>query len=590
MKGKTHDRTAKRGAPARSATGGAKAKKKTNHPVRPGATRRPPREAVRVPLPASRAKKGTAAAKALSLFTLTACALLLGFDLLFEIPAPTLPAFKGYDTVLYRGARPLSEVAAFMQKQPGIEAVVSRATAEVLYTDFSGLAVVPLGQVAKRFDALDPRYDEYMKQLGRYFTFREGGSRWDVLYVATSHNSLSLSLILNRIEGTGPADWILDESGREGPIVIVALLGTVFFFALFSLSRRSVFHLLAAAGILPWLHALAGSGSGVFVLFFPVAAAWCFFMREFISYCDNEIPAGRTNSERRPLLVRLGLFGGMLIVATGCAAFGTGQPALVALAVLCQAAAAAAYWTSRRLLVRLKAYLKKKARSKSFTASPLLAGLGRFEPGPHRSPGKDRGAVHAVVVILCLAYPILLMVPASSSVSFPVPRPVAPGLPVSMSSIRRLSEAKSADSLPDLSDFVRHAAFQERLAYERRPAYAIPAPGEGIVLSEYGTDPSGGEVMRSEKKILSFDDDWLRGLEKRAGRSSIARMLFAQGQCLSVVFARETRVNAFGEGNWTILVIFSIVLIPLLLLQYTPFPDLVYGKRKSIRPTGRKKR
>ncbi|MBN2353168.1 MAG: hypothetical protein JXD23_11405 [Spirochaetales bacterium] len=549
------------------------------------APRRSPRRRAPVAIKTPAAARAGAGRRVIPLITLTVCALLVGFDLLFEAPASSRPAFKGYDTVLYRGSRPLSEVTAFMEKQPGIEAVVSRETAEVLFTDFSGFSTVTLAQVSQRFDALDPRYDEYMKQLERYFTFREGGSRWDVLYVAASRNSLSLSLVLPRIAGTGPEDWILDTTGNEGRMAIIALIGTVFFISLFTLVLRPVFHVLATAGILPWLHALAGSKIEVFALFFLVSAAWCFFLREFLSYCDNETRPGSLRAERRPLLVRLGLYGGMMFVAACCAVLGTVRPATVACALFCQAAGAGVYWG----WLRAAAFAKKKKRSKSFRVSTVAGLLRRFEPR-ETSDKPNRRAVHAVVIILCLVYPVLLLLPASRSVSFPIPSPVAPGAPIAMSSIRRLSEAKSADSLPDLSDFVRHAAFQERLAYEKHPAYAIPAPGEYIAVSEYRTDASDGEVVRSEKTVLAFDDEWLRGLEKRAGRSSVATMLFAQGQCLSMAFSREFRGDRFREGDWTIIVIFSIVLVPLLLLQYTAFPGLVYGMRKSNRPTKRKKR
>jgi hypothetical protein len=514
---------------------------------------------------------------------LATCTLFMGINLLLTAPAPEVPSFKGYVTVCYRGSRPLAEIVADVQRQPGIDAVVSRETAEVLYTEFSGPSAVRLAEVKSRFDALDPRFDGYMKELERYFTVRDGSASWEVFYAATALNPLSLSLFVGKIAGTVPADWFVDAANRPVPTVVIVLLGSAFFFFLLFQSRRPLFRLLLTIGLIPWMYALSGAGIAEFILFLFLSAYWSLFLKEGLLLCENEVWIGRRDTGRSPCFLRLGVFAGMILFTAIHAAIDTRRPAAVVTAFFFMVILVAGYWWSLRVLQTVK---KRKFRA-LFGKYRFLAPFRRYTP-PVVASG-DRPIAHVVILCLCLIPTLLAALPQSRADAPPLPRPLGSGMAVTMSSLRRLGAEKPPAALPDLSDFVRHAAFQERLAYAGKPADAMPAPGEGIVLSEYQTADSG-RTERSARTILSFDDVWLSGLAARAGRSSVERMLFTQGQCLTIVAGGESRAASPGAGGWTIIVIFSIVLFPIVTLQYTAIPRFVYGKRKSARPAARKKR
>jgi hypothetical protein len=542
-----------------------------------------------VPFVPKRVGRPSLPARIVPALVVLGCAAFLGCHLLFTVPSSTPAVFKGYVTVYYRGPRPLAEVVAFIRQQADIEAVVSRDTAEVLYTDFSGFATVPLSLVDRRFDALDPRLDDYMKNVSRYFSVRDGGTDWNVFYVATRRNPLYLSLILERIAGTSPADWYVCEAGRNESTILVALLGTAFFVCLLLLSSRTAYRLILTAGIFPWLLALARGGIAEFMLFFFVAAYWAFFLREYLAFSENELLYGWRDADKVPLLLRLGLYAGMILIVLVFVSLVKEDLADITLALFGQAVLLAGHWGALRLLK----FIKDQKGIVLFRGFRPLTILRRLSPRKPVSLRKGY-AVHGLVVLLCLIPLALLIQPSAGGLSRPRLQPVSPEAGISLPALRRLSENQPASALPDLSDFVRHAAFQERLAYQEKPAYALPAAGERIVVSQYRLVGHPGaadaKIERDEQTMRSFDDAWLRTLEDEAGPSSVERMLFAQGRCLAVSFARQGASAVFAEKNWTIVIIFSIVLIPILLLHYTKLPSLVYGREKSAGQSVRKKR
>jgi hypothetical protein len=516
---------------------------------------------------------------------MTVCAVILGANILFTVPSATPALFRGYTTVYYRGQRPLAEVVGFLRQQADIDVIVSRETAEVLYTDFSGLASVPLAQLGTRFDPLDPRLDDYLKRLDRYFLLQEDAADWNVFYVSTRRNPLYLSLLTRQVAGTVESDWYICELDRRETTVFLAVLGTAFFFFLMLLSSKPVYHVFLTAGSLPWLHALAGNGIGNFMLFFFLAGYWAFFLREYLDFSENMQWHGWKENDKKPLFLRLGLLGGVLLMTfLYTAAVGRNLSDLI-LALTGLAGLIGVHWLALRGL----RFLKEKKHLVLFRGFAPLTILRRLDPRKPFSPEKGF-EIHALVILLCLIPLALFFQPVPRIATLPFPRALSPSSGINLQSIRRLSQMRSPGDLPDLSDFVRHAAFQERLAYEDQPQYAIPASGDKIEISEYRLSPSGTRIERQTKIIEVFDDRWLSGLAAKAGASSVEKMLFAQGQCLTVAFRRAGPGDFFGQTNWTIIIIFSIVLTPIILIEYTTMARIMYRKRKRPGKGMRKKR
>ncbi len=502
-------------------------------------------------------------------------AVLLGGNLLFAVPSAKPSRFKGYHTVYYRGPRPLAELSDALLRQPDVETVISRATADILYTNFDSLMPLPLSRVSERFDPRDPRWDDYMRRVDEYFTVKENNVTWDVLYVATRRNPLSLSLFMTDWAGKREDNWRILELDNNETTVIIAAAGALFFLALMFASRKTTFHILFGAGVLPWMLALTRGGIGEFLLFFFLSYYWARFLNVYQDFVENRELSGWKDSDRKPLWLRLVLYTGVLLLTFFFTSLFKSDLLEITLALLAQGGLLAAHWGILRLfrLLKERSILERPARFKPLTI------LRSFAPKTART-FSQRLAPSAAVGLLVLMPAVLLFKPQVRNTRMPVPEARTAEQGITLGAVRRLAAVKRPGDLPDLSDFVTHAAYQERLAYGAPPAYALPGRNDAIVLAAYRMNEPDITVKESRQTLIAFGDQWLDDLARRVSRTSVERMLFDQGKCLSVSFRNGDPAGALAQANWTIIIIFSIVLCPVILLEYTALPSLIYGRKK----------
>ena len=165
-----------------------------------------------------------------------------------------------------------------------------------------------------------------------------------------------------------------------------------------------------------------------------------------------------------------------------------------------------------------------------------LAGLRRalnrrraFPSGSRRN--RLRGPLplgRAGVIALAVVPFVLLLAPQLRAPVLPVPTPLAGPRGFSWKAISALEARKEGglQGLPDLADFVAHAAWQETLVFGR--PYGLPSPGERVAVTEYVVDPATGTIVDRERTVKAFDSAWLAGLARRPAKPSVERLLLAQ--------------------------------------------------------------
>jgi hypothetical protein len=167
-------------------------------------------------------------------------------------------------------------------------------------------------------------------------------------------------------------------------------------------------------------------------------------------------------------------------------------------------------------------------------------------------------------------------------VYIPIPTPVyAQGSEISLDAMRSIALKKEQNMLPDLSDYIIHIAYQERLEYGN-PEYKFPYKDEKIMLSTYERDLSENEIKKTNNVIKTFNNQWFHQVIAEIPDYSLEKMLFDQGGLVTVSLEKP-RLLHFEEGYvWTIFFIWCIFLCPLLLLRYFITPQKLYRVTMSI--------
>ncbi len=100
--------------------------------------------------------------------------------------------------------------------------------------------------------------------------------------------------------------------------------------------------------------------------------------------------------------------------------------------------------------------------------------------------------------------------------------------------------------LPDLTDYLKHRAFQEGYFYGR--SYSFPEPGEKITVPVYRRE--GIEVFTRDKVVKMFTDEWYKDIIGFAYNNGVPRILLAQGTPVQV---QVGTLEPFRIGTYAIL-------------------------------------
>ncbi|MFP4329129.1 MAG: hypothetical protein ACLFP6_00270 [Spirochaetaceae bacterium] len=407
--------------------------------------------------------------------------------------------WDGWYTLLVCEGRDLFETHARLTEDGG-PAVVSLVNATARYQGFPELEAVSVGEIEGRFDPADPRYDPYLRSLGRFFRTSGPDGSYHLLMVEKERSVPQLLTLLRRRLGQGfgrgwPAtggDWILlDALGANSLLFVLlfALWAGVLLFFFPSLMVPGVpillsFLPLAATGAV-------GAVSGGLILF----GVLHLLQRSRGEVRKLDIPGPvrilRAVAVGDALPLVWATIAVLALFITG------GDPGGVALmggATLLLAASAF-------ILTLLTDYLRYASfEHHPFTSVRILT--RRYGAPP---PGPGMGGILWGAGGLLALLAVAVMVPPVQTA--PVPAPTEPlGGSVTYPALNRVFDPVA--ELPTLAGYVAHRAFQETILYGGE--YRMPEEGEEVSLATY--DLLEGRLVERREVILTFDQQWLDGV------------------------------------------------------------------------------
>ncbi|HUX14195.1 MAG TPA: hypothetical protein VMW87_14300 [Spirochaetia bacterium] len=429
----------------------------------------------------------------------------------------------------------------------GIAGVVSSSSTLIDFNDISRITSVPVSGLSERLDPADPRLDPFMTGVSAYFHTVVDGRKMQILYLpARSMNILRLNGLVHRALDAFHIDWyLLEWNGLRQTLFIVSFV--VFVGLLVFRTRRH--RALVAAGALPWLAGVLTGGYGGFAASCVLVFAWAYFVEEAVPSIEKrfeEQNARAPDSDSasasfwtRELGVRAGFYAVALAVAlllrydavSGAASLPGLVPGLTATAAFS---------------VLGGSYLRRRAATREH---PIFLPRRILQPTVARAlRGVYGSAVPLLLILVMLPPVVLLAIPSGAPVHVPRPVPVAAAHGLGWDALARLWQKRKPDSLPDLSVYLAHRAYQDTFLYQTADvrgggsAFRFPSPGETVDIPGYSFD--GLRVTEHPRVMFTYTKDWYR--DQLSGHNGIVGLLLAQGRPVEVMEKPAGRV--FGDA------------------------------------------
>jgi hypothetical protein len=392
--------------------------------------------------------------------------------------------------------------------------VITEHTTEVFVTRFNRVESVPLSDALRRLDPLDPRRDPFIENLSRYFTTDTEGQ--SLIYLRADGPTRRVSRVVRRVLGRGS-----DLVGWE-PLRLLVGLGLLLAASAAILVLQGRFRLVVAAGLVPWIPVVFGSGIPGAV----GAALICFAWSQALTSLTLLLERNDPRREMLTRVLRLGVWPGLVIIATlavvwsmaGVRAALTVLPGVIGLSVV----------TALVIVFRLGSLIHRD--HDLFAPVSILTGRSAGLAGRLRFSGSR--VLSAILGLSFLVIPPVvdgMIVSRSPTVPHQVIVEGAHG--VSYESISVLWSKTLPDALVDISDYTAHRAYQQSLAFGR--PYKPPAAGEAVTLSRF-RETEEGAYNRFEEVVLVFDETWLEQAISDAP-AGISSLLASAGKASGVV-------------------------------------------------------
>lgn len=474
---------------------------------------------------------------------------------LLPIPGSTL--WRGYYTLVLPARGGIVEAEARLDRA-GFS-TISASSALLDVADFSGVAMVPVAELSRRFVASDPRLDPYLREAPALF--RTGGDR--LIYVGATGGLLLTELRLSAALGGMP--WRLADAafGRQAAGLLLLLAAAVVT-ALGAKRRR--LHLVRIAGLLPWIPLAATGLPGLVASSLLAYGGWALLLEPFTTGLDEWARNGRL--EAQPLASGLAV-----MLAAGAAVFllDRGRPGLAVVT----GEAFAADLTLAGLIwhARLRAVKPRGRRRPQGKRAPAQRA---------KSPAKRRPAETPIALLLLaplVAATFFLDRVGHGTVRPPVPTVVAGLHGWSEAAVSRLARAEAAlpggERLPSFAGYVEHQAYQKGLSFGG--AYAFPAPDERITLPFFRRE--GRRFVESPETVVFFGARWYARILRRG--DGLTPLFRAQLRPTLTVRASPRERLGLGARGWLVFPLALLLFGSALGLGEGLTPLFMYGMRSA---------
>jgi hypothetical protein len=459
------------------------------------------------------------------------------------------------------------EVATQLLLAAGIEEVVSEATSEVLVTRFNRIDRVPQSEAVGQLDPQDPRLDPFITGLAGYFRLPDPDQR-NVLYVLSAGSAWRTHRLVRQALGdeSRVAEWTVARRVASVLVVAVMCIGVALAW------RRDL--VARVAGYLPWLP-VAAAGLELAAPVGIVLLCWTWLLRVLLQRKPG------SESQRAIEPDAWGPIAWMVLTTGGSLAF----VVVFASARTVMQFAAAALSTAVVTVIARAVSRSRESRADH----PLFAPLPIFPRRSHylRRPVRSRRVLTAALAIAAW----LLLAPALAdrfspqfSAPVPVPVPVPGAVGYDRDSLAAVWAADLPGSLPDVSDYLAHRAYQEGLSYGRE--YGFPEADERVTISRFAENEDGA-YTRFTEEVLAFDDAWVRTALATAPRG-IVQLLAGRAAPSGVVLSPEAGIYSGYPLLWQHVAYVILALLPAWLIGIRPIPGYE-GRSRIVELAGRRR-
>ncbi len=472
-------------------------------------------------------------------------------------------SWKGYNLLLLRSMSRgdvLERLSA-----GGYEGVISPDTARIAFTTVTGTETIPISRIPQRFEPFDPRFDPYMRNTGAFFRAGDGGA-WEVLYVPDRSGPFRFSLHMKKLLAGLPGEWSVAGGRTEyGPLAAAGFALLVLAVLLRASGGR---RLLLALGALPWISTALAGGPGPLLGSAALYFAWAEWGEGFFPWYRQCLYYGSGDSRGYRLASRSGALAAALLLSVVFAVwpwrgFGTAVPFLAGLAGTASLSVVYLHLLQRGSQRRLH---------RPFLPVPIL------RDGSLAFSRSGSLVFRTLLVILLTVSPLSMVATAGRDLPA-VPRPIPYGdiADFSRDSLERLWLRHAEHSLPDLSDYLVHAAYQQGFLYGRE--YRFPEKNEELMLSRYVRE--GVRIVQSREAVIRFSDAWVDDVLKSIDKRSVEYLLYRQDRPMGVAYG-AAQVPVTREQYLKHLLLCIVSFGPTILAGLRISPPTRYGMRNPI--------
>ncbi len=403
--------------------------------------------------------------------------------------------------------------------------IVSPATSYVYVSTFDSVETISVDSLDQRLVSEDPRFDRYMRTVRRYFDAGADNTDVQTVYIGHRLPPVLTSIVLWIRRGISPAeiryaDFSLLRIGAR----FLFLVGFVVFFRVYAkpgaisrYEKRGI-----GAAVVPLIPvAVQGGAWGlfaailVFAVWYRLIVFWLPIFREYLSYgAGDSSKRIRAGSARFVISVLAAVAASSLHPKTGVAIAGLGCSLLGIVGVF----------------LLLRARVKRNSRLRDhrlFIPVPLY---------PKRTRDRYPIVTMCIGLLLCGG---LYFVESMGRAPFPQPHRAIGVEGYTWEDLERLYVSSEFAVLPDVADFVAHAAYQRGIVADYE--YRFPEQGEKVAVSSYSR--KNDRIVRGESILFTFDDSWLEEVLAVARQSGIPRLLMTDSMPLSAVRENPTAVS-----------------------------------------------
>ena len=474
--------------------------------------------------------------------------------------------WKGYYTILIKKNSRYTHNPTQVMDDLGVQAFISESSQALEFWAFSRMEKINITDCKVRLDPLDPRFDPYMKKMYLYFNPDED---WKAIFIKSNINPLLFYYkAISVFRRSGYNIKIPDINISEKIFIILAGILFLVCYLIFY-KKKSKLKNSYLIIIIPWVAYLT---SGDFIslltlyLLFPV---WFLFYEKLYKVLINYYIHGSRKLISSTLVQKFIL---LIVVFLGSILIeGLHKNFYAALRILIPFLFQIIF---SFFYCSLSIYLTLKKEHILFEPIPIRKYLKK----QFVLPKFKMMQVLLLIVIISFSFLLYYFIRApyiSDKVAYPKyineRKVITPG------SLQELWENKDAESLPDLSDYLAHIAFQEGIMF--KGVYEYPQRGRPLSVSYYKANYENNNIKKNTIVKEEYNKLWFKTKLKDLEENSIQKMLLLQGEAQEVAVREVAYFFMKRLPSTSCLIIFIVLYLVIVLMDLYLTPTLLYDTK-----------